>query len=54
MRSQRSRVTVRPSDVTDSLWIHCHTCEREISAVAASSISEWIATAPWPRSHASM
>ena len=32
---------------------HCHTCEREISAVAASSIRLSIAAAPTPCSHAS-
>ena len=32
---------------------HCQSCEREISAVAASSIRLLIAAAPLPRSHAS-
>ncbi len=31
--------------------IHCHTCDREISAVAASSMRWSIAAAPTPRSH---
>ena len=35
-------------------WIHCQTWEREISAVAASSMRLLIAAAPAPRSHASM
>src|SRR5207249_6837 len=34
--------------------IHCQICEREISAVAASSMRLKMATAPRPRSHASM
>ncbi len=34
--------------------IHCHTCEREISAVAASSMRLKIGTAPCPASHAPM
>ena len=33
-----------------SLWIHCQTWEREISAVAASSIRLKMATAPLPPS----
>ena len=34
--------------------IHCQICEREISAVAASSISELIAAAPRPPSQKEM
>src|SRR5207249_2027249 len=35
-------------------WIHCHTWERAISAVAVSSIRFEIVTAPAPRSQDSM
>src|SRR5262249_12216257 len=45
-RSTRSRFTTTPSSRATSLWIHCHTWEREISAVAASSIRLKMATAP--------
>jgi hypothetical protein len=48
-------VTLRPSSSTPlGERIHCHTCEREISAVAASSIRLKIGTAPSPASHAPM
>ena len=41
-----SAVTLRPSSSTPfGERIHCQTCEREISAVAASSIRLWIGTA---------
>jgi uncharacterized membrane protein YvlD (DUF360 family) len=46
--SMYSRVILVPSSVERSWWIHCHTCEREISAVAASSMRLSIATAPRP------
>ena len=36
------------------LWAHCQIWDREISAVAASSMSPWIAAAPFPRSQDSM
>ena len=50
-----SFVTLRPSSSTPlGERIHCHTCEREISAVAASSIRLKIGTAPCPASHAPM
>ena len=35
-----------------ALCVHCQICEREISAVAASSIRLWIAAAPLPASQA--
>ncbi len=34
--------------------IHCHSCAREVSAVAASSMRLSIAAAPMPVSHDSM
>ena len=43
-----------PFSKTTPALIHCQICEREISAVAASSIRLKMATAPRPRSHASM
>ncbi len=47
-----SAVTLRPSSSTPlGEWIHCQTWEREISAVAASSIRLWIGTQPLPASH---
>ena len=52
MRRTRSGVTVSPVSSTTSLAIHCQICEREISAVAASSISPLMATAPSPPSQA--
>mmetsp|Transcript_19617 Transcript_19617/g.49853 ORF Transcript_19617/g.49853 Transcript_19617/m.49853 type:complete len:249 (-) Transcript_19617:984-1730(-) len=50
----QSAVTVRPSAVRAPWRTHCHTWEREISAVAASSIRLWMGTQPLPRSHASV
>ena len=48
-------MTFRPSSsLPFDERIHCQTCEREISAVAASSIRLKIGTAPWPASHAPM
>jgi hypothetical protein len=48
-----SAVTLRPSSSTPfGERIHCHTCERLISAVAASSIRLWIGTQPLPASQA--
>jgi hypothetical protein len=44
-------VTVAPVSSTTSLRIHCQTCDREISAVAASSMRLWMAAAPLPDSH---
>lgn len=41
-----------PSSVFALAFFHCHSCERLISAVAASSIRLWMATALLPRSHA--
>ena len=38
IRSISSLVTGRPSSSPTPWWIHCQSCEREISAVAASSI----------------
>ena len=52
MRSTTSLVTSGPSSRMTSLWIHCQICDREISAVAASSIRLKIATAPLPPSQA--
>ena len=44
-------VTMRPSSsLPFGLTTHCHTCERAISAVAASSIRLWIGTQPLPAS----
>ena len=44
-----ARVTVLPvSARMDLLRSCCHTCDREISAVAASSMRLWMATAPLP------
>ena len=43
-------MTTRPSDKVVPLRIHCQIWLRAISAVAASSIRLWIATAPCPRS----
>jgi hypothetical protein len=52
---KRSFVTLRPSSSTPfGERIHCHTCEREISAVAASSIRLKIGTQPLPASHEPM
>ena len=51
--STYSAVIGVPSSVVRSWWIHCHTCERLISAVAASSIRLSMATAPRPRNQAS-
>ena len=53
IRRTNSGVIGVPSAVTTPLCTHCHTCDRLISAVAASSIRLKIATAPLPRSHAS-
>ena len=48
----RSFVTLRPSSSTPlGLLIHCQICEREISAVAASSIRLKTGTQPLPASH---
>ncbi len=52
MRSTTSFVTSGPSSRMTSPRIHCQTCDREISAVAASSIRLKIATAPLPPSQA--
>jgi hypothetical protein len=49
-----SAVAGRPLSKTTPALIHCQIWEREISAVAASSIRLKMATAPRPRSHASM
>ncbi len=49
-RSTRSLVMTGPSARLTSLCSHCQTWEREISAVAASSIRLKIATAPLPAS----
>gem|GEM_PF-3671339 len=49
MRSTSSRLTTwAVSARTMSLCSHCHTCEREISAVAVSSMRLKMATAPVP------
>jgi len=48
--STRPRVTCGPSSSAMSLCTHCQTWEREISAVAASSIRLKMATAPLPPS----
>ena len=53
--STQSRVTRRlpspeASCASDPALIHCQIWEREISAVAASSIRLWMAAAPLPRS----
>src|SRR5512133_2847229 len=50
----RSAVTVWPSASLTPLWTHCQTWEREISAVAASSIRLKMGAAPWPRSQEEM
>ena len=47
-----SSVTVSPVSSSTPACTHCHTCERLISAVAASSMSPWMPTAPLPASHA--
>ncbi len=47
-------MTVWPSASLTPLWTHCQTWEREISAVAASSIRLKIGAAPWPRSQEEM
>ena len=44
----RSSVTGVPSSVTAACRSHCHSCMREISTVAASSIRLSMATAPAP------
>src|SRR2546430_689636 len=44
-------VTGRPSCRCAPWRSHCHTCAREISAVAASSIRSLIGTQPMPPSH---
>mmetsp|Transcript_2846 Transcript_2846/g.4900 ORF Transcript_2846/g.4900 Transcript_2846/m.4900 type:complete len:200 (-) Transcript_2846:1060-1659(-) len=44
----------RPSAVRALCRTHCQSCEREISAVAASSINPWMGTQPTPRNQASM
>jgi hypothetical protein len=49
-----SRVISSPSSVMARVFTHCQIWDREISAVAASSMRLWIATAPLPRSQASM
>src|SRR6266540_3787229 len=46
-----SGVTAGPSASRTWLWTHCQTCERAISAVAASSIRLKMPTAAVPRSH---
>ena len=48
--STRSLVTFGPSASSMSLCSHCQICDREISAVAASSIRLKMATAPFPAS----
>src|SRR6266705_3442755 len=48
--STRALVTSGPSSRVMPLCTHCQICEREISAVAASSIRLKIATAPLPPS----
>src|SRR5438876_484786 len=45
-RSTRSRFTTVPSSRATSLWIHCQVWEREIAAVAASSIRLKMPPAP--------
>ena len=46
-----SAVTLRPSSSFPfGLTTHCQICEREISAVAASSIRLWMGTQPLPAS----
>ena len=52
-RSTSCGVTVSPESSVTPLNVHCQTCEREISAVAASSMRLLIAAAPLPPSHAS-
>ena len=54
LRGPARGVTVRPSSSSTPWWTHCQICEREISAVAASSISELIAAAPRPVSQNEM
>jgi hypothetical protein len=47
--STSSLVTTAPVSASSMpLWIHCQIWEREISAVAASSMRLWMATAPSP------
>ena len=52
--SPRRRSPARGRGSTRPWCIHCQTCEREISAVATSSIRLLIAAAPVPCSHAAM
>src|SRR5688572_31555830 len=50
-----STVTLRPSSSTPfGERIHCQICEREISAVAASSIRLYTGTQPLPASQSAM
>jgi len=49
--SQGPAETRGPSLNRDACLIHCHTCDREISAVATSSIKLLIAAAPTPLNH---
>src|SRR3978361_1216866 len=51
-RRTSSAVTGSPVSSSTPAWTHCHTCDRLISAVAASSISPWMPTAPLPPSQA--
>jgi hypothetical protein len=51
-RRTSSAVTTSPVSSRTPALIHCHTCERLISAVAASSIRPWMPTAPLPASQA--
>ena len=51
-RTGRSRPACRRRGAGRRACSHCHSCARAISAVAASSISQWIGTQPWPSSQA--